>query len=242
MGLHFGDLVNIDDGRAVNPLQYIGVQFRLEFLHGLAHDVCFAAGMDTHVVARSIDPFNLVLWHQGGAAGILDDQFGNLFFLQPVDALGAQFPHAAYVFPGHVTDQTEQGFLVFQSMFQIQVFPYAKDCFVQAIVLDGLEQVVKRIGLERLDGIFIECSNKHDGGHIFLLEFRKYIETAHTGHLDIQENKIRLQFSDALQGLPPVLCFRYDCEIVYFVEPVLQSTAGQRLVVDNDGPEHVFTD
>jgi len=99
MGLHTRDLVDVDDGRAVNPLQQIGVQFRLEFLHGFAHDVRFATGMDAHIVARSIDPFNLVLWNQGGVAAILDDQLGKLFFLQFVDATGADFSHDARVFP-----------------------------------------------------------------------------------------------------------------------------------------------
>ena len=68
MGLHFTHLAYVDDGGAVDALQDGRVQLLFQLLHRHAHDERFSAGVHAHVIARCIDPLDVLLFHPGRAS------------------------------------------------------------------------------------------------------------------------------------------------------------------------------
>ena len=64
-----------------------------------------------------------------------------------------------------------------------------------------------------------------------------HLETREPGHLHIQEDEIGLVFVDSLDGIRPVARLRHDRDAPHLIEQVADLLAGQRLIVDNNGPE-----
>lgn len=55
MRLHLADLIEIDDGRTMDALEYARSRPAFEILHRFAQDQRIVAGVDAHVVAGRLD-------------------------------------------------------------------------------------------------------------------------------------------------------------------------------------------
>src|SRR5713101_8138154 len=73
-GLELLDLLEVHDGRAVDPDEAGRVELTLEVLHGLAQQVPGLADVDSHVVPFRVDPFDFAHRQQGYLAARLDEQ------------------------------------------------------------------------------------------------------------------------------------------------------------------------
>ena len=70
--LDLPDEVEIDDGRAVDPLEPPRVEPLFEVLHRLAQDQRIVAGLDAHVIAGGVDPLDRVDLDAENLALVLD--------------------------------------------------------------------------------------------------------------------------------------------------------------------------
>jgi len=60
MRLHLTDEIEVDDRRAMDPLEAARIQTFLQILHRFAKDQRVVAGLDAHIIARRVDPFDRV--------------------------------------------------------------------------------------------------------------------------------------------------------------------------------------
>lgn len=73
------DTVQVNNGRAVYAFKNGPVKYRQQAFHRAAHDVRFAFGMNTHVVAGRIDPGDTVYFDQFDRIAVPDCQFAFMF-------------------------------------------------------------------------------------------------------------------------------------------------------------------
>ena len=60
MWLHLPHKIQIDDSRAVNPLEPARIETLFEVFHRLAQDERIVSGLDAHVVAGGINPLDSI--------------------------------------------------------------------------------------------------------------------------------------------------------------------------------------
>src|SRR5262249_38803742 len=70
--LHRPHLVAIDEDRAVDAQETLGIEPRFQVLHRLAQQVALAAGVNLDVVACGLDPIDVRGAHEFDAARVLD--------------------------------------------------------------------------------------------------------------------------------------------------------------------------
>ena len=99
--------------------------------------------------------------------------------------------------------------------------------------VDRLQQVVDRVDLERLDGVFVEGRDEYEHRRLLRAfdEPPRHFESAEAGHLDVEEHEVRLVLLDCGQCLQAVARVRHDLHIVQLLELVAQLVAGELLVV-----------
>src|SRR3546814_7159189 len=66
------DLIEVDDGRAVDALEVPGVEPLFEVLHRLAQDQAVVGGIDAHIVAGGVDALDAVDVDAKNLSAILD--------------------------------------------------------------------------------------------------------------------------------------------------------------------------
>src|SRR5512143_4189413 len=68
------DVIDVDDRRAMDTDERLGVELRLHVLHAFAQEVGVALRVDLDVVARRLDPIDLLGPNEEHATARLDDQ------------------------------------------------------------------------------------------------------------------------------------------------------------------------
>ena len=97
-----------------------------------------------------------------------------------------------------------------------------------------LEQVIDGVDLERLDGVLVEGGDEHQRRRLLLLAFEQapgHLEPAQPGHLDVEEDQVRLVTVDGGQRLDAVARLRHDFHVAELLELVAQLVARELLVV-----------
>src|SRR5437879_11098444 len=70
-----------------------------------------------------------------------------------------------------------------------------------------LEQVVERVQLEGLDGVPVVRGDEDDARRLLeRSEVARYLEPAHAGHLDVEQEHLRAARRNALDRLEAVTC------------------------------------
>jgi hypothetical protein len=59
------------------------------------------------------------------------------------------------------------------------------NCSLEALVHQGLQQVVERVRIEGLDRVAVECGHEDDHGHAGLRDSAQHLESVDAGHLDV---------------------------------------------------------
>src|SRR5207237_1465480 len=72
MRLDLPDEIEVDDGRAMDTLETARVEPLFQILHGLAQDQGVVPGLDAHVIASGINPFDRVDIYPENLALVLD--------------------------------------------------------------------------------------------------------------------------------------------------------------------------
>ena len=109
------------------------------------------------------------------------------------------------------------------------------------LFVEGLEKVINRVYFEGFDGILIEGGGEDNfrKRNLLIEQFFDYAKAVQAGHLDIEENQVRIVLADKVYGFDAVLALRYDINIADAFEQVREFVAGELLVVhDYSGQGH----
>src|ERR1051326_5891474 len=74
----------------------------------------------------------------------------------------------------------------------------------KALIVERLQQVVKRMNVESLQSILIERGNKDDRLDLFRSDLCEHVEAVHLGHLDVEKDQIGRQGVNSLDCFAPV--------------------------------------
>ena len=102
--------------------------------------------------------------------------------------------------------------------------------------LDGFQQVVDGVHLERLYRMPIVRGHENHPGSIFpIQQLPRHFETGPAGHLDVEQHEVGVQGVDDLQGLQAVSRLPDDLHVIELLELEAELVAGEPLVVDHHG-------
>ena len=102
-----------------------------------------------------------------------------------------------------------------------------------ALLVEGLQQVVDGVDLERLHRILVEGGGEDNfRQRNFLVEqLLDDSEAVEPGHLHVEKNQIRIVFLDQVEGFQSVFALSHDSYIAGILQEVSKFVAGELLVV-----------
>src|SRR5690606_36826874 len=106
---------------------------------------------------------------------------------------------------------------------------------LEALRLEGLQQVVQRVRLEGLQGELVVGGDEDGHRHPLDAYPFEHAEAVEPRHLDIEEDQVRLHFADRFDRLDPVLALPRELHVVLPGEQVADARACQRFIVDDEG-------
>ena len=109
----------------------------------------------------------------------------------------------------------------------------------EAAIIHRFQQVVERMPIKRADGIRIKRSDEDSQRHPIDTDRLHDLQAAHLRHLNIKEDDVGAFAFDALHRFDAVRAFANHLEIRSVREQLPHSFAGERLIVDDDGLNHV---
>src|SRR5208283_399521 len=98
---------------------------------------------------------------------------------------------------------------------------------------DRLEQVVKRVYLEGMNGVLVVSGGEYDLWHV--VEPLQQFEPGHAGHLYVKEDHVRYKLADKLKRLLAVACLAGNLYFRMDSQEARQLGARQALVVYHQG-------
>src|SRR6185295_15512588 len=140
------DLVEVDDGRAVDALEAARIEALLEILHRLAQDQGVVAGIDAHIVAGGVDLLDRIDVDAEDLAAVLDVDHllvavGGVRVLDPF--------HILHRFGGDVGEHFLQCRHLLDAALLGEPDPHPLERVGEPRLVDRLHEIVDRVGLER---------------------------------------------------------------------------------------------
>jgi len=237
---HFLYLADVDNGGAVDALQDVSIQCLLKFFHGFAHDVGDAQSLNAHIVAGRVYPLDIILVDPGCAAAVLDGEARRLFGCEFRNVFLFQFIKTADGLAADVADQFQQQSFVLEGTLLAKVGTHLVQHLVQALLIDGFENVIKCINFEGTYSVFVVGRQKKYHGHGFNIELLNYLKATYPRHLYVQKYQVGVLFTDEAQGFTPIAGFAYYFDIFNILKPVDQATARQGLIVHYQGFKYLL--
>jgi hypothetical protein len=115
--------------------------------------------------------------------------------------------------------------------------PRAVDHGLEALVVEGLEQVVHGLKLERRDGVLVEGGGEDDGGAV--PHSLGDLEPAQPRDGEVQQHDVRSKLVDEAERGGPVLRLTHDTDVGKLLRERAELLPGQLLVVgDDQGQRH----
>ena len=116
----------------------------------------------------------------------------------------------------------------------MEVFHRMSNGFLQALIVDGLQNVVNGVHIEGVHGVLVKCGDKDHQWHGVALKFTYYLKTVHARHLYVQEQQVWLQLCHRPQCLFAIATFSDQLEFGMIFQPQLETAPGERFVVNNN--------
>ena len=139
----------------------------------------------------------------------------------------------------HQPDEVVNPFVAGQARGEAPAQPLHR--LVEAPLLDGLQQVVDRVHLERLDGVLVVGGDEdHPRRRRRVLEQQvRHFEAGEPRHLDVEKRDVGLDGADDLEGADAVVGLADDGDVLDLTEEEAQFLAGGLLVVGDHRAEFV---
>ena len=108
----------------------------------------------------------------------------------------------------------------------------------EALVVEGLEEVVNGVYFKGPDGVLVEGRGEDDLRHAEFFfkreDFFEDSEAVEAGHADVEEEDVGPVGADEVDGFDTVGALGEDGDVAGGVEEVLEFLAGERFVVDDE--------
>ena len=95
-----------------------------------------------------------------------------------------------------------------------EMLAHVRQCPLEALVDERLQQVVERMGVEGVDRVAVEGGDEYDHRHARLRDAAQHLEAVDARHLDVEEHEVRRVGGDGLDGLAAIGALRDDLEIL----------------------------
>ena len=102
--------------------------------------------------------------------------------------------------------------------------------------LERLEQVVERVDLEGVHGVFVEGGDEDDGRGFFL-QLAQDGEAGQLGHLDVDEKDVGEALAQSGEGGAAIRAFANNLNVGLGGEEGADALPGEGLIVDDEGGE-----
>ncbi len=115
---------------------------------------------------------------------------------------------------------------------QLDHLPRSAKSFLEPLVVERLDQVVDGGEVEGSDGVIVG-GGEDDRRHVVRADVADHLESGFSGHLDIEEDEIRLQLANRRNRRQSIVGSAHDLDVVFVREQILEPLAGQALVVSD---------
>jgi hypothetical protein len=106
---------------------------------------------------------------------------------------------------------------------------------LESCIVEGLQQIVESAGLKGFESVLIVSSNENHGRRHIPAKHFENVKSVALGHLNIQENEVRLRPAYLFERLKPRSGFSDDFNVKMAPQQNSQVRTGERLIVNNHG-------
>jgi len=138
-------------------------------------------------------------------------------------AVGEQLIERQLAAAGDLGNDLQQPVALIGGALGAHVLTHPRQRGGEARLVDGLQQIVDGVRLERLDGVLIVGRDEHHQRHGLLRQPREHLESRHAGHLDVEEHQVRLVLLDSRERLAAVGALGEDLEVRLVAQPDLDT-------------------
>ena len=115
--------------------------------------------------------------------------------------------------------------------------PHAVHRRCEPVLVDGLHQIIDRLGIERPQRMLAISGDEHEQRRLDVHQTLDHRETVETRHLDVEEDEIGLVGLDLPDRFAAVRCRGDDLDVIEGLQPELQPLSREWFVVDQNGPD-----
>lgn len=106
-------------------------------------------------------------------------------------------------------------------------------CLFEPLVVVGLQEIIDGGHVERLNGVLVVSGRKDDRRHVLRPHLAHHVDPREAGHLDIEEDEVRVQAVDDFDRFAAVRGLADDLGARLAGEQILQPLPGRLFVVDD---------
>jgi hypothetical protein len=176
--------------------------------------------VQAYVVALGLDPVDLLRPDEDAAV-----------------ARGHHQPLQVAAPPAHLLQQRPQPAVQVASRLLADPLARAVQRRLEALVVEGLQQVVQRLRLEGAQGELVVGGDEDHYGHTAGADRPEHVEAVDLRHLDVQEEQVRRRLLDHPDRFPAVRALGDDLHVPGLREQAADAPARQRLVVHDHGAD-----
>ncbi len=192
------------------------------------------AGVQAHVVARRVDPVDRGHIEPHGFAPDADRDHRRVPARRGACKRGER-SRLDLALAGQVREQRHELLALRERLPLVPLTAHAVEGAGEPLLVDGLQQVVERTGLERVDREAVEGGHEHHHRHALLRHAGEHVEPREPRHLDVEKHQVRRVLGDRRERLPPVSALRDDLDVRRVLQPDLDAAPRELLVVNDDG-------
>src|SRR4026209_354776 len=104
---------------------------------------------------------------------------------------------------------------------------------IEPFVVEGLQQVIEGMDLERAHGILVVRSYEDDVGRRLRIERFEHLETAQLRHLNVQKDEVRPERLDRINSFTTIRTLRNYLDVRILSQHFANHLASARFIVDD---------
>ena len=119
----------------------------------------------------------------------------------------------------HIFHKLQDPRVLFDRDPLLELIPHLLHGLGQTLLVDRFEEIIERMGLESLEGVFVKGGHKNDDRHIGADQGLDDGKTVEPGHLDIEKNQLGLFLAYRGDSLSTVAALGNHFDVVEVVKP-----------------------
>src|SRR6185369_15523084 len=171
---------------------------------------------DAYVISLRLDALHIVHANKEHAPAILDHE--------PLEMSWSTL---------QLCQQCEYVTIALAALIEFDLLLHAMPGGVEALVIEGLEQVVEGVHLEGAYRVLIVSGDKDDVRSRFAVERFQHFEAAQFRHLNIEKDEVGLQRLDRIYGLTTIRTLPDNLDFRIISQHLANHFASERFIVDD---------